>query len=353
MDGKNNSNIITSNSTPLDLVNAPSFNLGLVIVLGALIPFTVAGNFLVCFAFVRYRKVRTATNCFLVSLAVSDLAVGLLLIPLWIAFISTGGFQEMPKGFHDGWYVLDITCSVASMANLAGVSIERWYGVCYPFRHMSLNKNCAALTSIASWIYGLGIGSIHLFYDPLNPWAITAITCLGVCLPIVIMTISYCAIARKIRQKTLRTARQSGVESKTIRTLVLLSTIFVLCWLPFVVGSLLVNYCVPCMFYVLKRPALHIFLKFLHYANSCVNPVVYSLFSPSFKSAFRQIFDGSRRCRNGTQRRSTLLSDRSGSGGSQNTRRSNGSVTIKFKERGKLVYSDNSNRDSSETEKFV
>ncbi|XP_028390860.1 probable G-protein coupled receptor No9 [Dendronephthya gigantea] len=352
MESKTNTSILMSNSTPYGLVNPPPFNLGLVIVLGALIPLTVVGNFLVCFAFVRYQKVRTATNCFLVSLAASDLAVGLLLIPLWIAFIVTGGFQEMPKSFHDGWYVLDITCSVASMANLAGVSVERWYGVCYPFRHISMSKNCAIITSIASWVYGLGIGSLYLFYDPQNPWAITAITCLGLCLPIVIMTIAYCAIARKIRRKTLRTARQSGIESKTIRTLVLLSTIFVLCWLPFVVGSLLVNYCKPCMFYVLKRPALHIFPKVLHYANSCVNPVLYSLFSPSFKSAFRQIFNGSHRSSNGTQRRSMLLSDRSGSSGSQKMR-SNGSVTIKFKNREKLVCGDNSNRDSSETEKFV
>lgn len=304
----NNTTVPISNSTPFGIINAPSFNLGLVIVLGLLIPLTIIGNLLVCIAFLKYQKVRTATNCFLFSLALSDLAVGFVLIPLWIAFIATAGFRDLPKSFHDGWSVLDITCSVTSMANLAGVSIERWYGVCHPFRHMSMSVNYAILTSFASWVYALAVGSLYLFNDEnKNLWVFTTITCLGLCVPFVIMTTSYCAIARKIREKAMGHSQQSGKECKTIRTLVILSAVFILCWLPFAVGSLLANYCNQCALYVLERPALHIFPKALHYANSFVNPVLYSLFCPSFKSAFSHMFCSSRRRPNGKRRRSTLL----------------------------------------------
>lgn len=337
MENRNNTTSASfSNSTPFGLINAPSFNLGLVIALGALIPLIVIGNSLVCYAFLKYQKLRTATNCFLVSLALSDLAVGLLLIPLWIAYIATGGFNELPKSFRDGYYVLDITCSVASMTNLAGVSVERWYGVCYPFRHMSMSINYAVLTSIASWTYALGVALLSLFNDQKNPWVLTTITCLGLFLPFAIMTTSYCAIASKIRRKTLQPSQQSGRECKTIRTLVLLSVIFIVCWLPFATGSLVINYCDRCVLYVLERPVLHIFPKFLHYANSCVNPVLYSLFCPSFKSAFRQMFCGSRRRSNGIRRRSTLITDQGASG----KRKSNGSMVINFKEKIKSNSSD-------------
>ena len=93
MESRNNTSVPFSNSTPSGMVrNAPAFNLGLVIVLSMLI--TIIGNSLVCIAFLKYQKVRTTTNCFLFSLALSDLVVGYLLIPLWIAYIATGGFPQ-------------------------------------------------------------------------------------------------------------------------------------------------------------------------------------------------------------------------------------------------------------------
>ena len=95
MESRNNTSVPFSNSTPSGMVrNAPAFNLGLVIVLSVLIPITIIGNSLVCLAFLKYQKVRTTTNCFLFSLALSDLVVGYLLIPLWIAYIATGGFPQ-------------------------------------------------------------------------------------------------------------------------------------------------------------------------------------------------------------------------------------------------------------------
>lgn len=349
MESANNTTTPVSNSTPFGLINAPSFNVGLVIVLSLLMPLIIIGNSLVCIAFLKYQKVRTATNCFLFSLALSDLVVGFVLIPLWIAFFATDGFHDLPKSFHAGWSVLDITCSVASMANLAGVSIERWYGVCYPFRHKSMSVNYAILTSLASWVYALAVGSLYLFNDENNnPWVFTAITCLGLCVPFVIMTISYSAIARKIKQKTMGHFQQSGKECKTIRTLVMLSAIFILCWLPIAIGSLVVNYCDQCALYVLERPALLIFPKALHYANSFMNPVLYSLFSPSFKSAFSHMFYGSRRRPSGKRRRSTLLTSDQGSSGNHMTRILSNSV----REKRKSNISD-TQRDSLVNEHFL
>ena len=347
----NNTTLSISNSTPLGLINDPAFNIGLVIVLGVLIPLTIIGNSLVCIAFLKYQKVRTATNCFLFSLALSDLAVGFILIPLWIAYITTGGFKGLPENFQTAWRILDITCSVASMANLSGVSIERWYGVCFPFRHMGMSVKYAVLASFASWVYALVVSLLYLFYDPSNPWAITAITCLGLCLPFVIMSVSYCAIGRKIRQKAKSPSQQSGRECKTIRTLILLSAIFILCWLPFTIGSLVANYCNSCALYVLQRPVLHIFPKVLHYANSCVNPVLYSLFCPSFKTAFRQMFYGRRP--NNLRRRSTLITDQCGSGVHMR-RKSNGSIMVSFKEKRMSNNNDNMQRQTfAEDEKFL
>ena len=44
--------------------------------------FTVFGNCLVCIAVYRERSLQTATNFFIVSLAIADIAVGILVMPL-------------------------------------------------------------------------------------------------------------------------------------------------------------------------------------------------------------------------------------------------------------------------------
>lgn len=46
----------------------------------------IFGNVLVCVAFYRDRKLRTTTNCFLVSLAIADIAVGSFSLPYWVYF---------------------------------------------------------------------------------------------------------------------------------------------------------------------------------------------------------------------------------------------------------------------------
>ena len=48
---------------------------------------TVAGNVLVLLAFKKNKKLRTVTNYFLVSLAVSDLLIGLVSMPLYSIYI--------------------------------------------------------------------------------------------------------------------------------------------------------------------------------------------------------------------------------------------------------------------------
>ena len=264
------------------------YSLTLVVILSALIPLTLFGNALVCVAFVKYKRLRNATNCFLFSLALSDLAVGLVLIPCWIAYTVTG-FPGIPRSLDIAWMLLDITCSTASMSNLASVSIERWYGVSYPFRHMALDTSKATLMACFSWLYALAT-SLFFLARP-RAWAVSVTTVLGVCLPFVVVVVSYVGIAAKIRgPKMTRGDEQAGRERKTIRTLVIVTAVFLVCWFPFVIGSLLVNYCEACAHYVNQRPVLMNFPKALHYSSSCVNPFLYALLSPSFKSAFKQLF---------------------------------------------------------------
>ena len=56
------------------------------------------GNVLVVVAFAVFQKLRTVTNYFIVSLAVADILVAGISMPVWFAYLITG-----PKWMFDLW----------------------------------------------------------------------------------------------------------------------------------------------------------------------------------------------------------------------------------------------------------
>ncbi|CAI2737277.1 unnamed protein product [Dicrocoelium dendriticum] len=75
-------------------------------------------------------------------------------------------------------------------------------------------------------------------------------------------------------------------ERKAVRTLAIITGCFILCWLPFFVKALAVPFCAP----VCSVPSVveSLFL-WLGYLNSLLNPVLYTVFSPEFRMAFKKI----------------------------------------------------------------
>ena len=60
-----------------------------------LILLSLVGNILVIFVFIMHKPIRKLINCFIVSLAVSDMMVGILSIPSWIIHICFPFENEM------------------------------------------------------------------------------------------------------------------------------------------------------------------------------------------------------------------------------------------------------------------
>ncbi|KAL0811482.1 hypothetical protein ABMA28_009876, partial [Loxostege sticticalis] len=73
--------------------NYDSIEISVVIVLFLLIVVTVIGNTLIISAVVTTKRLRTVTNCFVTSLAVADLLVGIFVMPPAIAVHITGKYE--------------------------------------------------------------------------------------------------------------------------------------------------------------------------------------------------------------------------------------------------------------------
>ncbi|XP_035186627.1 D(1)-like dopamine receptor [Oxyura jamaicensis] len=305
--------------------------------LGALVLGTLAGNALVCLAVLRFRHLRAkVTNWFVLSLAVSDLCVAVLVMPWKAVTEVAGGSWLFGSRFCDTWVAFDIMCSTASILHLCIISLDRYWAIASPFRYerrMTQRLACAMIA--AAWALSVLISFVpvqlhwHKAKDGRQPgskppgtprcevslnrtYAITS-SLISFYIPVAIMIITYTRIYRiaqaQIRRistleraggqwpahskeptSTLRSSLRK--ETKVLQTLSIIMGVFVCCWLPFFLLNCLLPFCQPesdhegqsaCV----GQTTFNIFVWF-GWANSSVNPVIYA-FNADFRRAFSNL----------------------------------------------------------------
>ncbi|XP_066296107.1 octopamine receptor-like [Branchiostoma lanceolatum] len=86
----------------------------------------IIGNFFVCTSTLTQRKLRTVHNWFLVSLAIADLLVGVLIMPLALVN-ELLGYWYFGEVLCDLFLSTDIFVCTASILNLCGIAIDRYW----------------------------------------------------------------------------------------------------------------------------------------------------------------------------------------------------------------------------------
>ncbi|OAD61305.1 5-hydroxytryptamine receptor 1 [Eufriesea mexicana] len=104
------------------------------LVLGGIILFTVIGNILVCVAVFLVKKLRRPCNYLLVSLAVSDLCVALLVMPMALLYEISGNWS-FGKIMCDLWVSFDVLSCTASILNLCMISVDRFCAITKPLKY--------------------------------------------------------------------------------------------------------------------------------------------------------------------------------------------------------------------------
>ncbi|XP_078052082.1 5-hydroxytryptamine receptor 1-like, partial [Augochlora pura] len=104
------------------------------LVLGSIIVGTVIGNILVCVAVFLVRKLRRPCNYLLVSLAVSDLCVALLVMPMALLYEISGNWS-FGAIMCDVWVSFDVLSCTASILNLCMISVDRFCAITKPLKY--------------------------------------------------------------------------------------------------------------------------------------------------------------------------------------------------------------------------
>lgn len=300
----------------------------------------VCGNWLVIGAILRYRRLRTITNYFIISLAVSDLLIAALSMPFRIHHTLKSLCWDLGKTICEFWVFVDLLCSCASITNLSLISIDRFLALTFPLSYRSIMTKCRAIAAIAFvWGYSGLVASLSF----MNWSADASTSAIGECkktdryyytfaitagffLPLIILVINYSMVfkvaftqAKKLQQlksassmepaetsdadfspdprpsvisigRVERKRRKSIVrELKATKTLAIVIGTFIVCWLPFFIIMFVVQFCELCLVNLTQFVAI-VFVYVLPLLNSAVNPIIYSSFNSDFRSAFKDIF---------------------------------------------------------------
>ncbi|XP_038590525.1 adenosine A2a receptor b [Micropterus salmoides] len=302
--------------------------IGLELVIACL---AVAGNILVCWSVCLNSNLQSITNFFVVSLAVADIAVGLLAIPFAIT-ISTGFCANFFGCLFIACFVLILTQS--SIFSLLAIAVDRYIAIKNPLRYNSLVTGERAKGIIAlCWVLSVGIGLTPMLgwnkgWNTTNtatnnscPEGLTE--CLFeevvtmdymiyfnffgcVLVPLLVMLVIYAhifmAARRQLRLMGVKVAHtpapgeitsSSSVCRSTLqkevhaaKSLAIIVGLFALCWLPLHIINCFNYLCQDC-----KRS--HIWVMniaiILSHANSVVNPFIYAYRLREFRQTFRRI----------------------------------------------------------------
>ncbi|KAM3872709.1 D(4) dopamine receptor-like [Diretmus argenteus] len=110
------------------------------------------------------KALKTTTNYFIVSLAVADLMLAVLVLPLFVYSEFQDGVWSLNMTVCDGLMTMDVMLCTASIFNLCAISIDRFIAVLIPLNYNRKHVDQRQfILLVATWILALAVASPVMF----------------------------------------------------------------------------------------------------------------------------------------------------------------------------------------------
>ncbi len=263
---------------------------------GILSLITICGNVAICLAVYidPYGKLRTPFMYLLVNLAVSDLIVGCVAMPISIATHTMEAVGTKKRVHVHTILVAYFISSTASLLSFAALCIDRYFAVMRPFvyRRNAKPLRCV-LTIVTIWLISLSLPMLYFVTGYATYLMIFAHTSVISCVVILIFT--YFKIFRILKAQSSRVAtgglsRQLSNQNQQVKiTKVFITTLcaYAALYVPVIVMIYILKFCPRCD--CIFRHALRDMQYLLAVSSSTWNPFVYTLQLQPFRMAMSKI----------------------------------------------------------------
>ncbi|CAI4229243.1 unnamed protein product [Auanema sp. JU1783] len=300
----------------------------------------IVGNICTCIVILSNKSMQNPTNSYLLSLAISDILVLLLGLPMELYGVLDYAYPyTFPNVICKARAFLIEFTSYASILVIFSFSVERWLAICYPLQVKIFSTvSRAYAVIIAAWIISFIAALPMAFIVKINRLALpeyfassnwtSSVSTDGLTidrtefcsmdvtmldeqssliyfaffffflLPALLIIIMYGHIALRLKaadqclsKESSSNERRSRSTRNVIKMLVSVVVTFFLCWLPFHLQRLLsifmnfhqgnvspaVQFIFTLVFYI---------SGYCYYSNSACNPILYNILSEKYRSAF-------------------------------------------------------------------
>ncbi|XP_044171063.1 neuromedin-U receptor 1-like [Acropora millepora] len=238
--------------------------------------------------FARNRHLRKRTTYLIINLTIADFLVGKVSGPMHIYHTMT---FERGSGFGWGKFIvmfLDNLFSVCSLLHLGLLSLERLHATLFPFRHRLMLDWVYFKAIVCIWLLAIIPASVAATFFLITPqgskyvWASLTIAVLFTAF------VSYVIIALKLKRRVpsyLSSAASS--ERKLTVTMLVVIVLSILAFLPYFLDAVLEISIKLRSLSAEARFGIRQSINVFFYANSFVNPIVYTLRMKEFRKATR------------------------------------------------------------------
>ncbi|KAH8406955.1 hypothetical protein KR222_001261 [Zaprionus bogoriensis] len=307
-------------------IESPWYHL-LVAMYTVLIVFGAIGNIMVVIAVVRKPIMRTARNLFILNLAISDLLLCLVTMPLTLMEILSkfwpyGSCAILCKMIP----MLQALSIFVSTISITAIAFDRYQVIVYPTRDCL--QFVGAVTILAGiWILAFALASPLLIYKQLikkemplilqhlgvpqsisyciEDWPVNEgrfyysifSLCVQYLVPILIVSVAYFGIYNKLKTRitvvTVQSSSQRKVErgrrmKRTNRLLISIAVIFGVSWLPLNFFNLYADMQHPSA--VTQRMLVaYAICHMIGMSSACSNPLLYGWLNDNFRKEFQEL----------------------------------------------------------------
>ena len=266
-------------------------------------------------------NLRKPINFFIANMASSDLLYPIFWIPWNLSNWHTNSF---PIGGKLGQALCKLVpffgnvSFAVSIQNLILIAVDRFGAVVFPLRSPLVTSKLCPFFILATWIVAVVASSPHLFTFELaeypdGNWCVLewekvlgesssyasyqlAFYILFIYIPVLLLVILYSIIVIKLKtqahpgEQSANSQQQRNRRNRNVLQMsIAIVTVFVLCWLPYSISSLIMWYQdtfthLSCSFWIYNEVTIDI-----GHAYCAINPIICFMFSSNYRKALRRL----------------------------------------------------------------